>query len=280
MYPKRFKPLRMLLAATLVVSTMWGAGEVHDGKVSAYLRGALQDLSAVTAALKSGGFEPLGNDVIDAKGELTSVAFTCPTLKKLANRPSRGFAASLRVLIDKKNHQITITNPLYFEKAFLQKEFDEASALKVLKKINAAFSGLKDSKDALAYKDLGHYHFMFAMPYYEDMERVAKGAHDALLAKLKAYDGGKHVVFTLPLSKGRTLVGFKLDPKTAGFVQKIGVQNAALLPYPILIENGEARILAPKFYIALSYPLLKMSQFMKIASTPGAIADACKAAFK
>lgn len=169
---------------------------------------------------------------------------------------------------------------MYFEKAFLQKDFDEAKTNKVLNKINASFPSLQDSKDHMKVKKLAGYHFMFGMPYYEDMDTVAKGSHDQLLQKIKAYNGGKNIAFTLPLSKDRTLVGFNLSDETAKFVQKTGTKNAALLPYPILIENGSAKILAPKYYIALSYPQLKMSQFMKISDIPGKIEKECESAFK
>jgi hypothetical protein len=64
--------------------------------------------------------------------------------------------------------------------------------------------------------------------------------------------------------------------KTEGFVNKIGADKAILLPYTILIEGGKAYALHPKYYIALSYPLLSMGQFMDISSVPDAIEKALK----
>jgi hypothetical protein len=72
----------------------------------------------------------------------------------------------------------------------------------------------------------------------------------------------------------------KLSDNTSKFIEKVGVENAALLPYPVLLENGKAMILAPKYYIAIAYPLLKMSQFMRISTIPGAIEKDCKKLFK
>ena len=37
------------------------------------------------------------------------------------------------------------------------------------------------------------------------------------------------------------------------------------------VEEGKAKMLAPKYYIAISYPQLTMGEFMTIASVPGAI---------
>jgi hypothetical protein len=278
----KFKTLAVasLAALTLFSSSLFGAGEIKDGKVSSYLIGALEDSSAVQSALKGAGFEVLAEHQIDQSGNLTTIVFTCPTLKKVANKKKRGFASVLRVLINKADGEISITNPIYFEKAFLQKEYDDTAAKKVLAKLNSTFSALKDSADSMEFDDLAGYHFMMGMPYYEDMDVVAKGAHDALLAKVKAHEGGKNLIFELNLAPNRTLIGYKIDKETAKFVHKIGTKNASVLPYTILIEGDKAYALAAKYYLALSYPELKMSQFMTIATVPGAIEKDCKSAFK
>ena len=264
-----------LTLITLMLPSLFAAGDITGGKVSAYLKGAYEDVASAESKLKNAGFEVVGEDTITP--ELTSVVFTCPTLKKMANKPKRGFGAVMRLLVNKKDNEIAVTNPLYFEKAYLQKDFDESSAKKVLSKINSAFPALHDSKDNMKYKNLAKYHFMFGMPYYEDMDKVAKGTHDVLVQK--AQSSGK-VVFTLPLGEERTLLGCKLSDKTAKFLNKIGTKNAAVLPYAVLVEGDTAYMLAPKYYLALSYPQLKMTQFMKIANVPGKIKKECEKLFQ
>ncbi len=181
-------------------------------------------------------------------------------------------------MVDEKNKQITITNPLYIARGFLQDDFDKEAVKPILENVRKAFPGLKNSEDVLKFTLLPKYHFMVSMPYYEDMIVLAKG--DDLLAKAKARNGGKDLVFVQPLSKGRTLIGMKLGKRTGKFVNKVGVKNAALLPYPILIEDGEAKILDPKYYISVMYPMLKMSEFMKISTVPGAIQLDCENLFR
>jgi hypothetical protein len=88
------------------------------------------------------------------------------------------------------------------------------------------------------------------------------------------------VAFTQTLENGSTLVGIKLSKRTRKFTTRIGRNNAAMLPYPILIENGKAKILDPKYYIAYMYPMLKMSEFMTIATTPDAMIKDCEKVFK
>ncbi len=252
-------------------------GDVNGSRVSLYLRGPLMDEAAVKSALEKAGFSVLAAFAIDKKKKLVSVVFTDESLAEHAAKPKRGFAASLRVLVDRKNGQISIMNPLYVEKAFLQDDYDEAAAQKTLQKLRGAFSGLKNSDDSLKYALLPKYHFMDAMPYYQDMVEVGSGSNDVLLEKARK---SKKLAFEQKLSNGAVLIGVKLGRRTSKFVKKIGYHNAALLPYPVLIENGKAKILEPKYYIAVMYPQLAMSEFMTIATVPGAIQKECDKIFR
>jgi len=87
-------------------------------------------------------------------------------------------------------------------------------------------------------------------------------------------------LFEVKLENGAILVGIELNKRTAKFPSKIGTANASVLPYTVLIEKGEAKSLAPKYNIALYYPLLTMSKFMTIATIPGAITTELGNAFK
>ena len=268
--------IKKLVIATVASVTILSTSALAD-KVSTYLTGALQDVSAVKSALSGAGFEILSSSAVNKAGDLTTVVFTCPTLKTAASAEGKGFAAVLRVLVNQKDGEISVTNPEYFNNAYLQDSFDAAAAAKVLAKINGALPGLTGSADGMAAGDLAGYHFMMGMPYYDDMAVVGEGSHADLLAKAKATG---NVVFELNLGADSTLIGYKIGKKTAKFVKKIGTKNASVLPYPILIEGGKAKILAAKYYLALSYPSLSMGQFMKIANVPGAIEKDCAKAFK
>ncbi len=272
------KPPKAIVAVSAAKKSDASVGEITAGQVSTYLRDDLQSVDAVKKALTGAGFTILSTSTIDKKGQLTSIVFSSDALVKMADKANRGFAASLRVLVDEKNKQISITNPLYVAKAFLQDDFDQKAVAPVLESIRKAFPGLKNSEDTLKFTLLPKYHFMVSMPYYEDMIVLAKG--DDLLAKAKARNGGKDLVFVQQLSNGRTLIGMNLGKRTGKFINKIGVKNAAMLPYPILIEEGEAKIMDPKYYIAVMYPMLKMSEFMKISTVPGAIQLDCENLFR
>lgn len=268
--PHRFDNVKKVKA-----STNTRIGEVNHGRISAYLRGNYIDVSKVEAHLKDAGFTVLVSAPVNKNSTLISVVFTDSSLLTLANKPNRGFMATLRVLIDTKEKSISITNPLYLAKGFLQNDFDEKVAKKLLVKLIENFPALKNSKDALKFQLLPNYQFMNGMPHYEDMIEVASG--DDLLERIK---DNKKVVFTQKLENGSTLVGIKLGKRTRKFTKRIGRNNAGMLPYPVLIEDGKAKILDPKYYIAFMYPLLKMSEFMTIATIPDAMVKDAKRVFR
>ena len=270
--PPNYKAGGKLTLPKEKISTL--VGSIDHGKVAAYLRGAYMDTKEATAKLKAAGFEVIATVPIDKDGDLTTLVFTNDTLKEMASKPKREFAASLRLLIDSRAKQISITNPLYVTKAFLQEDFDKEKATKLLEALNNAFDTLKNSKDALKFQLLPKYRFMDGMPTYNDMFELEEGSD--LLARLKA---NKKLLFEQKLDNGAIIAGVKLSEATNSFPQQIGTQNAALLPYPVLIEENKAYIMDPKYYISVMYPNLKMSEFMKIMNVPDDIIKECRHAF-
>jgi len=257
------------------VSTNTRIGEVNKGKVSAHLRGAFMEVVKVKETLKVAGFEVIASAPVNKDASLISVVFTDKSLVTMASKPNRGFMASLRVLVDTKEKTISITNPLYMAKGFLQNDYDDKSAKKILTRLIDTFPNLTNSKDTLKFQLLPKYQFMQGMPHYENMVEVASGSD--LLEKIK---DNKRVLFTQTLENGATLIGIQLSKRTNKFTKRIGRNNAAMLPYPILIENGKAMILDPKFYISYMYPKLSMSEFMTIATVPDAMIKDCEKVFK
>lgn len=256
-------------------STNMRIGEINHGRISAYLRGEYLSVKIVEEKLKNAGFKILSKEAINKEKNLISMVFTNDSLIAMASTPKRGFIASLRVLIDSQNKSISITNPLYMAKGFLQDDFDEKKAKAILVKLISQFPKLKNSKDAVKFQLLPTYQFMKGMPHFQDMLEIASG--DELLERLK---NNKKVVFQQKINNKATLIGIKLEKRTRKFINRIGRNNAGMLPYPVLIENNKAMILDPKYYISYMYPLLKMSEFMTIANIPDAMVKDCERVFK
>lgn len=249
-------------------------------EISAYFTTGHMSVDDASAKLKDAGFDVVSQYKLDKKGKLTAVVFTNDALKQDANKKNRAFAAILRLLVDDENKLVSIGNPIYFGKALLQDDYNEATSTAATAALKKAFGDTEDSKDKLASDDISGFHFMMGMPYYEDMIEVGKGKCPELVEKAKKAKKGKNFLFEMKLADNRYLIGYKLGKKTAKFTKKIGKNNAQLLPYTILIEDGQAKILDPKYYIAISYPLLTMSEFTKIATVPGAIEKDLKKPFK
>jgi len=243
-------------------------GDIKDGRVAAYLHAPFMKPQDVVKTLQGAGFTILATFKVDKKGSATSITFTNAELQKASAKNMRGFASALRITIDKKNKLLSISNPIYMLRAFMQDEYDAALAEKTLTTIRSSFKDLKNSDEVIKFRVLERFQFMEGMPRYADMQVIKKASNAALLQSAKK---SKKIVYEQKLDNGSVILGVKLGKRTSKFIKKTGYQNAGLLPYPVLIENGEAKILDPKYYIAVMYPLLKMSQFMKIATVPGAI---------
>jgi len=245
--------------------------------VSAFLTFKIIPIEVIRENLKKNNFSILTEYKVDKKGLITSIVFTNKAITKNASKNERGFAGTLRLLINKQSGIISITNPVYLMKAFLQEDYNNLLAQQTLKTLNNTFSNLENSKDIVKYTKLDHYRYMDNMPYYQDMEVIASGSNQKLLENARK---SKKVIYEHILENGSVAIGIELSKRTRKFVKKIGYQNAGLLPYPILIENNQAKTLAPQYYIALMYPMLNMTQFMSIASIPGAILKDCNRVFK
>ena len=273
-YPPNYTPLKDRLVKKNELKK-GKVGEAENGRISVNLIGDLIKTKDAKAKILKAGFDIVKVYHINKRRSLVSIVFTNDELKKMASKNDRGFAGTLRLLIDKKDKIIAITNPLYITKAFLQNNFDRKNADRLLTSITKEFSGLKNSLDKVKFQVLSKYQFMNGMPFYKDMVEVGNGSN--LLDKLK---NNKKVAFVLNLDKDSTLVGVKLSKRTKKFPKKIGLTNAGMLPYPVLIENGKAMILDPKYYISVMYPNLKMEEFMTIATVPEAIIKDCSKVFR
>ena len=246
--------------------------------VSAYLVGAHTGLDTVKNRLSRAGFEVVAEYAPVKEG--TTIVFTSDALKAEGAKPKRAHAAVLRVFVDDKEKMLSITNPVYFGRAFMQDDYNSDVFEAQLASLNSVFKDLKGSADHLDEDDISGFHFMMGMPYYEDPDELGEAANDELLAKARAYKDGKNLIFELKLSDNSTLLGYELGKRTKKFIKKTGRANAAVLPYCVSIEDGVATALAAKYYLAVSYPQLTMGEFMTIATIPGAIVKDLEKPFK
>ena len=240
-------------------------------KLTAYYLAGMQTVDILKNKLISNGFEVLATDKV-LEGS-TVITITNDELKK-----TNSYMATLHILVNSKENEVRVQNPSYLGLAYLKgyKYGDFKSTLNALEKVLSTMIPVLQQKE---FSALPKYHFMFGMPYLEDKMTIAEGSN--LLAKITAPNVSKYISYRLKLPNGNTLVGHKFNSDINKFLKKINqTQNAQLLPYESMVESDKATILDPKYYLALSLPLLSMSEFMKIATTPNAIEREISKAYK
>jgi len=227
-------------------------------KLSAYLVAKPQDPSIVKSNLEGYGFKVLSS--YSPYPGKTVISITNSELKKTGT-----FMAVINVLVSKS--EVRVQNPSYLGAAYLGKKYHYGQFKNTVNMLKGVLGELYNVKEALAFDDLKHYHFMFGMPYFADMITISNSPKQP-----------KSALYKLKLPNGNTIVGHKLANNS--FLKKIKqTKNAALLPYQSMITSSKVVILHPKYYLALSLPLLKMGNFMTISSAPGEIEDEIKKAY-
>jgi hypothetical protein len=247
------------------------------------------DVAAVVeqtkSALQGQGFTVVGGYAPYPGAEV--IVVTSDELKAAAAKtPNGGFGAAERVSVTKVGDQVQVAyaNPAYTAAAFRM----DGDLAAVSSKLAAALGNTQTfgSKDGLSDKDLRKYHYMFSMPYFDDVDELGSfDSHADAVAhieqRLAAGVGGTKQVFKIDIpGTEQTLFGVGLsegagaDAKIAETIDTDDLKHTAYLPYALLVNGKEAIALPGKFYIAVSYPDLGMGSFMKISNAPGAIRDA------
>ena len=245
-------------------------GDTAPKNLTAYYTSSPQTIESLTTKLKSNGFEVLATTEI-LKGK-TVISITNDELKN-----TNTFMAVINILVNGED-ELRVQNPSYFGAAYLQSKFKYGQFKATLTSLQAVLGDMYITKDIGEYSELEEYNFMFGMPHLDDTIELGEGD---LVAKLSGEKADKYFAYSLKLPNGNTLVGHKLNKRTNKFLGKIDSEHdAGLLPYQTIIQDGKAIMLDPKYYLALSLPLLTMTEFMKIATAPDEIEKDLKRAYK
>lgn len=240
-------------------------------KLTAYYTSNPQTVEKLKFKLEINGFDILAVDEI-FKNE-TVISFTNEALQN-----TNSFLSVLHMSVS-KDVEIRVQNPSYFGAAFCQDKFKYGQFTETLKALESTLGEMYEVEDKLGLSNLLNYHFMLGMPRFNDMIVVARG--DDIVERVSETNTTKYISYVLKLPNGSTLVGHKLDHKTYDYLKKIKAQNnAQIFPYEVMIKDEKAVMLSPKYYLALSLPLLSMTDFLKIASAPDEIEKDIKIVYK
>jgi hypothetical protein len=288
---KTTKISAFLMLVVALAGSAWAADEpLKPYFLSSSEPGAISDkVDGVRQALKENGLEIVGEYEPYEGAQILAV--TCDALKQTAAKSDfGGYGAALRVSLTEADGKVQVawTNPTYF--ANIYRMADDLGA--VTAKLEAALGKGSPfgSKKGMTAKALRKYHYMIAMPYFDDAMVLAKHASnaDAVAAvergladdkngtsKVYRVDvpGKEEVVFGVALESG---VG--ADKAVMETCDLGELKHTLYMPYEMLVSDGTVYALHAKFRIALSFPDLGMVTFMKISSAPGAIEAALRSA--
>jgi hypothetical protein len=143
----------------------------------------------------------------------------------------------------------------------------------------------------MSAKKLGKYHYMMAMPYFDDHIELVTGVdHQSVLGMVErglAASKGVNKVYRIDIPGkeesvfGVAIVEGKGADQTVMAATDTGVlRHTPHLPYELLVSGNKAYILHGKFRIAQSFPDLGMGTFMKISGAPNAIEETIKEAIQ
>ncbi|RMF99979.1 MAG: hypothetical protein D6726_12070 [Nitrospirae bacterium] len=250
-------------------------------------KGLDEVVGEVRSKLSSSGFDLVGEYRVDEKRHL--VVITNDEIKNMAAKSKfGGFGAVVRVGITSvgKKVQVSYTNPPYWANAYQLKD-DLSGVFKRLKS-SIGFEKEFGSEDGIEAEDLREYHYMFAMPYFEDFLNIGRAeSYEAAIKRVeegfKSGKSGVKKIYRVDIpGKEETVYGVgitKGDGSDLHILEKIDtaeLKHTAYLPYELLVSGNRIYALHGKFRIAISWPDLGLGTFMTISSAPGGIEDALK----
>jgi hypothetical protein len=236
------------------------------------------------AALQDQGFSIAGD--YSPYPDAHIIVVTSDELRSVAGKTEHGgFGAAQSVSVTKvgDTSQIAYANPSYMAAAF-RLDGDLAT---VADKLATALGKQEafGSEKGLSEKKLRKYHYMIAMPYFDDVDELASfdshaAAVEHIEKRLAAGTVGASKVYRIDLpDKEETLFGVAIsqgdgaDSAVMMTTDTGELKHTAHLPYELLVTGNKVIALRGKFRIAVSFPDLSMGTFMKISSAPGAIRD-------
>jgi len=265
----------LLIAILLITGLSLFANEKPYFMVSNSAGNIAEKVSETKAVLEENGFEIVG-EYSPFTGRYVVIFTNKNMITDAAKTDFGAYGAALRIAfteIDGKI-QVAYTNPVYWSNAYRMEL--ETKQLNI--KLEKCFGVCKafGSKDGMQINKLRKYHYMMAMPYFDDPCELAKyrsydEAIQTIEAGLKAQKGGVNKVYRIDIpGKRETVFGVALTQKSGSdkvIIDKIdntNLKHTAYLCYEIVVSGNKAYALHGRFRIALSFPDLTMGSFTKI----------------
>ncbi|GAB4215702.1 MAG: hypothetical protein Fur007_14210 [Rhodoferax sp.] len=245
-------------------------------------------VAEVESKLRGAGFTVLGHHVPKGLGGQASVVVSDPALLELirATGPSSAVAASgIRVGVA-ADGALSYATPDYWARAYLRQGYTPAvqkavqSVAQRLRQILGTGEGFGGD---VPQDQLADYRYMFGMERFDSDNSllVTLGSFDEAVKTVQSNLArgvrDTQSVYQLVLAdKKMAVFGVAMNSASDGegwWVNKIGADFPAALPYEIFIVDNKVYALYARYRIALAWPALGMGQFMGIINAPDAIRD-------
>lgn len=243
------------------------------------------DLKAATAAveqkLTGAGFTVLGVHAGKGLPKQATVVVTDAGLSDAVKGIGGSAIVGLPIRVGvKADGTVSYQNLEYWERAYLRKDYGKAEgAVKAAagKLEQALGSGAAFGGDVKT-EDLANYRYMFGMERfdssnsllmeYKSFDEAVTAVRDNLAKGVKGT--GKVYEVVVP-DKKLAVFGVAMNDPEYGegwWVNKIGADHVAALPWEVFVVNGKVYALFGRFRTALAWPSLGMGQFMGISMHP------------
>ena len=270
----------LLCAAQLSLAL---APYMHAGKLPA--ADLPSHLTQVEKKLQAEGFTVLGRHMPKGVTGQGGVVVSDPALLTAirATGPSRSIiAAGIRVGVS-ADGSVSYMNPDYWYRAYLRGQFSGAEgAVKSVQQrlVKALGEGSAFGGD-VPQSALADYRYMFGMERF-DSANSELASHASFEDALKAVQanlgkglGDTQRVYEVVMPEQKMAVfGVAMNSGSDGeawWVNKIGPDFPAALPYELFIVDNKVYALYARYRIALGWPALGMGQFMGIINAPESI---------
>ena len=252
------------------------------------------DLATVVAAveqkLTAAGFTTLGVHMAKGLPKQATVVVSDAGLSDAIKAIGAAAVVGLPIRVGvKADGTVSYANLEYWERAYLRKDYGKAEpAVKAAaaKLEQALGSGAAFGGDVKT-EDLANYRYMFGMERfdsgnsllkeYANFDDAVKTVRDNLAKGVKATSKVYEVVAP---DKKIAVFGVAMNDPEYGegwWVNKIGADHVAALPWEVFVVNGKVYALYGRFRTALAWPSLGMGQFMGISIHPDRTRDMLEA---
>ena len=246
------------------------------------------ELSAQSALveknLEAEGFKVIGRHTPKGlPGRATLVATDKAMIESLrAIGGSAVVASGIRVAVQ-ADGTVSYMNPDYWYRAYLRGQFKTAQAAvkSVQLRLQKALGEGRAFGGDVPEGDLPTYRYMLGMERFDaaNSELASHGSFEeaikAVQAGLASGAGNSSRVYEVIMPEQKIAVfGVAMNDPSTGegwWVNKIGADHMAGLPYEIFVVNNKVYALYARYRIALAWPSLGMGQFMGIMNAPEAI---------